>query len=347
MDTKKVQFSFFIGLLLLVVVLTGKLFLPFLAPIALAFMVAVTFRPVYRWFLKLFKNRRGLTSAVTILFILIVVFLPLTFLVEKLATESYNLYFDIRERGLGDLDRLTYYLIHPVQQFFPDFNPDIAGYVQSFAGTIADNLGAIFSQTASFIAQFLLGIVSLFYIFKDGHKFRKTLIQLSPLSDRYDIEIISKLESAVTSVVRGSLFTGLIQGCFAAIGFTLFGINHVVLWGSVVAVTALLPGLGTGSVMIPAVLYLFTIGATGQAIGLALWSTVAVGLVDNVLMPFLVGKSAKIHPLFILFAVIGGMLSFGLAGIFLGPLIVALFFALLDIYRLLILDDQHKKVTSI
>jgi len=347
MDTKKVQFSFFISLFLLVLVLTGRLFLPFLASIAIAFMVAVTFRPVYRWFLKLFGKQRGFASMVTIFFICIVVFLPLTFLVERLASESYNLYFDIRERGLGDLDRLTYYFIHPVQQFFPSFDPDIAGYVQSLIATLVDNLGTIFSQTASFVAQFILGIISLFYILKDGHTFRKILVRLSPLSDRYDIEIISKLESAVTSVVRGSLLTALVQGCFAAVGFYLFGIGHVILWGSVVAVAALLPGLGTGLVIIPAVLYLLTIGLTGQAIGLAIWGIIAVGLVDNILMPLFVGKRSKIHPLFILFSVIGGMLLFGVSGIFLGPLIIALFFALLDIYQLLILDDQHKRLTSI
>jgi predicted PurR-regulated permease PerM len=347
MDTKKVQFSFFIGLLLLVIVLTGKLFLPFLAPVALAFMVALIFRPVHRWFHRLFGQRRAVASLVTIVFIVIVVFLPLTFLVERLASESYNLYFDIREQGLGDLDRLTYYFIYPIQQVFPGFNPDIAGYVQSLVGAFADNIGTLFSQTASFVIQFLLGVISLFYILKDGPRFRKMLVELSPLADRYDVEIIGKLEDAVVSVVRGSLLTALVQGCFVALGFTIFGIGHPVLWGSVAAVAALLPGLGTSLVMIPAVLFLFVTGATGPAIGLAIWGVIAVGLIDNILLPFFVGKASKIHPLFILFAVLGGMFLFGFSGIFLGPIIVSLLFALLDIYRLIILDDKDKKLTTV
>jgi predicted PurR-regulated permease PerM len=332
---------------LLVVVLTGKLFLPFLAPVALAFMVALIFRPIHRWFNALFGQRRAIASIVTILCVVIIVFLPLTFLVERLASESYNFYFDIRERGLGDLDRLTYYFIHPIQQFFPGFDPDIAGYVQSLIGAFADNLGTLFSQTASIVIQFLLGIISLFYILKDGHKFRRMLVELSPLSDRYDVEIISKLESAVVSVVRGSLLTALVQGCFVAIGFSIFGIGHPVLWGSFAAIAALLPGLGTSLVMIPAVLYLFVMGSSGAAIGLTIWSVIAVGLIDNILLPFFVGKASKIHPLFVLFAVLGGIFLFGFSGIFLGPLIVALLFALLDIYRLIILDDKNKKITTV
>ncbi|MFA6095324.1 MAG: AI-2E family transporter [Candidatus Paceibacterota bacterium] len=347
MDTKKVQFYFFIGLLVAALVVSIFIFLPFLAPIALAFMFAVTFRPVNRWFLKLTRDRRALASALTIIFILVVVVTPLTFLVERLVTESYTFYFDIRERGIGDLDRLTYYFIHPVQKFFPAFDPDIAGYVESITEALVSNLGSIFSSTASIIAGMFLGVISLFYIFKDGNRFRKALIELSPLSDRYDSQIIDRLEAAVNSVVKGSLLTALVQGFFVALGFTLFGIEHIVLWGSVAAVAALLPAIGTGLVMIPAVLFLLVTGSTGAAIGLAIWGIVAVGLVDNFLLPFFIGKSFKIHPVFVLFSVLGGILFFGPVGLFLGPLVVALLFALLDIYRLLILDDQKKEVTSI
>lgn len=347
MDTKKVQFSFFIGLLIGALVLSIAIFLPFLAPIALAFMFAVTFRPVHRWFLSVFKNKRTLASILTIIFILVVVVTPLTFLTERLISESYNFYFDIREKGLGDLDRITYYFIHPVQKIFPGFDPDILGYVQSLTEAFVGNLGSIFSSTASLVAGLFLGIISLFYIFKDGHRFRKTIIELSPLSDRYDIQIIDRLEIAVNSVVRGSLLTALVQGLFVAIGFALFGIPHVVLWGSVAVVAALLPAIGTGLVMLPAVLFLFATGSASAAIGLAIWGVVAVGLVDNLLLPFFIGKTFKIHSLFVLFSVIGGILFFGPVGLFLGPLVIALLFALLDIYRLLILDDQKKKITSV
>ncbi len=347
MDTKKVQFSFFIGLLVSALVLTLAIFLPFLAPIALAFMFAVAFRPVHRWFLSLFRQRRTIASILTILFILAVVVTPLSFLVERLITESYTFYFDIRERGIGDLDRLTYFIIHPVQKIFPGFDPDIVGYVRTISEALVGNLGSIFSSTASLIASLFLGIISLFYILKDGHIFRRTLVELSPLSDRYDTQIIDRLEVAVNSVVRGSLLTALVQGFFVSIGFAIFGIEHIVLWGSIAAVAALLPAIGTGLVMIPAILYLLAIGSTGAAIGLAIWGFVAVGLVDNLLLPFFIGKNFKIHPIFVLFSVIGGILFFGPVGLFLGPLVIALLFALLDIYRLLVLDDKHKKLTTI
>lgn len=347
MDTKKVQFYFFIGLLLASLVLSFAIFLPFLAPIALAFMFAIAFRPMHRFFVSLFNRRRTLASFLTIICILAVVVTPLSFLVERLVTESYTFYFDIRERGIGDLDRLTYFIIHPVQKWFPGFDPDIAGYVRSVSEAVVGNLGSVFSSTASIIASLFLWLISLFYILKDGHIFRKTLVELSPLSDRYDSQIIDRLEVAVNSVVRGSLLTALVQGFFVAVGFAIFGIEHIVLWGSIAAIAALLPAIGTGLVVIPAILYLLSLGSTGSAIGLAIWGFVAVGLVDNVLLPFFIGKNFKIHPIFVLFSVLGGILFFGPVGVFLGPLVIALLFALLDIYRLLILDDKHKKLTTI
>jgi len=105
------------------------------------------------------------------------------------------------------------------------------------------------------------------------------------------------------------------------------------LWGVVAALSALIPGIGTSLVLGPGILYLFTVGATTQAVGLLIWSVVAVGLIDNSLGPKLVGKGMRLHPLMVLLSVFGGLAFFGPAGIFLGPLCISLLFALLSIYQ--------------
>ena len=113
------------------------------------------------------------------------------------------------------------------------------------------------------------------------------------------------------------------------------------------AVAALMPGIGTALVVVPGIIYLFATGVTGSAIGLAIWGVVIVGLVDNVVGPILMRRGITVHPVFILFAILGGLSVFGPVGLFLGPLIIALLFALVDIYKLIILDDQNKKTTSL
>jgi predicted PurR-regulated permease PerM len=347
MDTKKLQLYFFIGLLLAVTALTVALFEPFIAPIALAFMAAVVMRPLHDRLLREVGGRRTLASFLSVLFVLVVIIVPLGILIQQITLESYNFYVDVREQGLGGFDHLTWYFIHPVQKFYPAFDPDIPGYIKSVAGGFVSNASHIFSSTASIALSAFIAIVAFFYMLRDGHAFRKLAVRLSPLADDYDNDIIDKIERAVNSVVRGSLFTSLVKGLLATAGFAIFGVSHAILWGMLTAIVSLLPGIGAGLTIIPAVLYLAALDKTGMAIGLAVWGIVAVGLVDNILMPFIVGKGFTVHPLLVLLSVIGGIAFFGPVGLFLGPLVIALFAALLEIYKLIILDDQNKKITQV
>jgi predicted PurR-regulated permease PerM len=347
MDTKKLQLNFFIGLLIAVLILTLYLFKPFIAPIALAFMAAIVVRPVDKKLLGLFGGRRTLSAVATTVFVMIVILVPLAALVQQVTVESFNFYTEIRDEGLGSFDRIAQSVVEPIQGIFPGFSPDIRGSVTSLADGLVSNASQIFSSTASLALGLFIAVVALFYMLRDGYKFRRALIELSPLADAYDRDIIEKIERAVNSVVRGSLFTSLIKGVLAALGFLIFGVPHAMLWGALTAVVSLLPGIGAGLTIIPAILYLIIQDSIGMSIGLAVWGFVAVGLVDNIIMPVVVGKGFTVHPLLVLLSVLGGLAFFGPIGLFLGPLVIALLSALVEIYKLIILDDKHKKTTTI
>lgn len=347
MDNKKLQLYFFLGLLLAVLVLVFALFRPFVAPIALAFMAAIIVKPVDRKILSAVKGRRTLAAVATTLFVILVILVPIGLLFQQIIVEAVQFYNDIREGGLGGFNQAISYVLEPIQRVFPGFDPDLRGAVTALADALVSNATKIFSSTASLVLGLFVAVLSLFYILRDGHRFRKAIVELSPLSDKYDTEIIDKVERAVNSVVRGSLFVALTQGVLATIGFFIFGVPHALLWGALAAVAALLPGIGTGLVVIPAVLYLVATGSYGFAIGLTIWGAVAIGLVDNIVLPVIVGRGFTVHPLLILLSVLGGLAFFGPIGLFLGPLVLALFFALIEIYKLLILDDKAKKTVSV
>ena len=173
----------------------------------------------------------------------------------------------------------------------------------------------------------------MFYFLKDGAKWQRAVIVLSPLSDQDDEKIIGRLRQAVNSVIKGSLFIALVQGVMMGIGLWLFGIPNSALWGIVAAVTSLLPTIGTAVVSVPAIVFLFISGNISSAIGLAIWAALMVGMVDNLLYPFIVGEKINIPPLLILFAVLGGLSLLGPVGILVGPLSVSLLYTLISIYR--------------
>jgi predicted PurR-regulated permease PerM len=148
-----------------------------------------------------------------------------------------------------------------------------------------------------------------------------------------DSHIFIKLEQAVKSIFVGSMSVAILQGISIGLSFNIFGVPNPALWGSIAAIAALIPGIGTSLVLVPGILYLFITGNTGPAIGQAIWGITAIIVIDNMLGSYLVNRGIKIHQFVILLSVLGGIVFFGPIGFVLGPLVLAFLFSLLEIYR--------------
>jgi len=124
----------------------------------------------------------------------------------------------------------------------------------------------------------------------------------------------------------------VVQGGLAGLALAVVGIQGATFWGTLMVVLSIIPALGTALVWVPAAIYLFAVGKTASAIGLALWCVLVVGTVDNFLRPKLVGRDTKMPDLLILLSTFGGLSMFGVVGFVLGPIIAALFIAVWRIY---------------
>ena len=167
------------------------------------------------------------------------------------------------------------------------------------------------------------------------------LIKASPLPDHEDQEILGRLARAIRSVATGTLFVALIQGTLVAIGLSVAGVDRAILLGALAAIGAMIPGVGTGLVMVPIVVILFLTGSIIPAVGLALWGVLIVGMVDNIIGPYLMSRGNNMHPFIILIAVLGGLSLFGPIGFLVGPVVVTLFLVLLEIYNQYIVQEQR------
>jgi predicted PurR-regulated permease PerM len=308
------------------------IFLPYLALLILALSLAVAVEPWYHGLTKFCGGHRGVGALLTMVVIAIVILTPLTFIGLQVFEESKSLYNYISSNQAVVIEIIT----HKLQAAWPGFNFEPNAYLQQFAGALTSNLTAIFSSTFSTFFQIVLGLVALFFFLRDGDEFLKYLVTASPLDDGYDKKIILKIKEAINRVIRGNLLIGLIQGVLASLGFIIFGVPNPALWGSLVALCSFVPTIGTSLVTVPAIIFLFLTGHNLPALGLAIWVALIVGLVDNLLGPYIIGRGSKIHPLFMLFSIIGGVVLFGPIGILLGPLSISFFFALVEIYHLLV-----------
>ena len=200
---------------------------------------------------------------------------------------------------------------------------------------------------ASFFLSLFIFFIALYYLLRDGVSLKNLIISYSPLRDSYDETVFDKLELAVNSVVRGNLTIACIQGVLSGLGFWLFGVPNAVLWGAVTAIAALVPGLGTALIFTPLIIYLFLTGHSAAAAGLAMWGALAVGFIDNMLGPRLIGQGIKLHPLLVLLSVLGGITFFGPIGIFMGPLALSLLFAFLTIYTSSVPHEESETLEEV
>lgn len=321
-------------------VLALFIYWPFLGSLALAAVASVIVRPLYDNVLSRVRWP-GLSALVAVLVSMVLILVPLSLLGTQVAQEAEQLYAalsaekgtELIARGLESIENMIAAFI-PVGDFSGEAAADIDTYLERGLEWLLGHLGSVFSSIAALLLNFLIFFIALFYLLRDGALFKQRLIELSPLANVDDHMIFSRLETAVNSVVKGNLSIALIQGLLTAIGFTIFGVPNAILWGTVAAIAALIPGLGTALVILPAVMYLFIIESSAPAVGLIIWGILAVGLIDNFLGPRLVGRGMKMHPLFVLLAVLGGIIFYGPLGIFLGPLTLSFLFALLSIHSL-------------
>ena len=173
----------------------------------------------------------------------------------------------------------------------------------------------------------------------DRVKMYKEALRLSPLNDKTDANIVRRIVKTIRAVVLGALTIAIVQAIFATIGLWIFGVPQALLWGSLVVIAAQIPMLGAALVMVPAIAYLALTGHTVAAIGLTIWAIVFVGLIDNVLSPYLVGSKTKMPELLVLVAILGGIQLFGPIGFILGPTILAGVLVVTDLYKSGILEN--------
>ncbi len=333
MDREKLQTFFFLGMLVGILALMFFVFLPYLSILIVAGTLAIVFEPFYQKALVGLRSE-SLAAVLTVLVVLILIFVPLVFFGTQVAKEAAQLYVSVaNDRGTAFLNEAVSYFQSKLQIINPNIRLDFSQFLRQALGWILSNAGAVFSGVTQLIFGFLLSMLAFYYFLKDGQKLVNVLTILSPLSDVDDKEIFEKLKKAVHSVVLGSLVIAIIQGILISVGFYIFGVPNGALWGAVGAIAALIPFIGTTVIMLPAIAYLFLTGSVASGLGLLIWGATAVGLIDNLLTPKLIERGIRIHPLLILFSVLGGLSLFGPVGFLLGPLILSLLFALLDIYR--------------
>jgi predicted PurR-regulated permease PerM len=332
MQTKIIEKYFFFGLLVATFIFTFFIFRPFWIVLVLGASFSIVLFPVYAYLnKKRFPN--WLASLATLLFFVIVLCVPLLGIGSMVLNQSQNLYHSIVNNN-GNAGPFISAIGSRINHLLPrgiSFNTN--ELFSNFIAFFTDNIANIFSATITALFSFVLLLLTIFYLLKDGERWKKTILQLSPLSGKDDQRIISRVTQTINGVIKGYLLIFFIQGALMGIGLAIFHVPNPAIWGVLAGIASIIPPLGTAIVSVPAVIFLFATGHTGASIGLLVWAILIVGSGDNLLNPYIIGNKIDVPPFLILFSVLGGIALLGPVGILIGPLTVSLLYTLTEIYR--------------
>jgi len=319
---------------------------PFFTPIATALITAYMFYPLYRLVKKLIKSRT-LSAIVVSAFIIALIIIPTYFILTAISKEAVAGYEAVKEKiekdeflGLDCTREKN--VVCNTYNFIKD--PSVQKYVESSLGKIQTYIvtgttSFIFSIPRRLLDVFITFFV-IFYMLKDGPKLVKKIEGLLPLGKKHKSDIGFRIRDVMYAIVYGNILTALIQGTIAGIGYWIFKVHSPILWALITALFAVVPFLGTAVVWIPISLSLIFTGLYSNqqslvwnGIGLMIYCALLVSTIDNIVKPKIISGRADVHPLLVLIGVVGGLAVFGVIGIFIGPLILALLVTFIKIYE--------------
>jgi predicted PurR-regulated permease PerM len=191
---------------------------------------------------------------------------------------------------------------------------------------------AIGQGTAHIVVSFFLMLYLLFFFLRDGSELAQRLKAAIPLRTEQKRALFSKFTVVIRAMFKGTILVAALQGVLGGIIFWFLGVPAAVLWGVVMAFLSLLPAVGSALIWLPVALYLLATGAVWQGLVLIAYGALVIGLVDNLLRPFLIGMDTKLPDYVVLISTLGGIAIFGLNGFAIGPVIAAMFVATWDIF---------------
>ena len=317
--------------------------LPFFGTILWACIIALLFTPLYRWLLPRLRHKHNPAALLTLLVVVVMVIVPFAIVSAAMAREAmgvynrvqsgeWNLLLQLRQLfdslpapavallellGLADFDTLQRRLTAAASQG------------SQFIATRAFSIG---QNTFEFVANLFITVYIAYFLIRDGDSLAQAVRRAIPLSAGHTRELVDKFTTVIRATVKGNLLVAAVQGALGGLAFWYLGVGAALLWAVLMAFLSLLPAVGAALVWAPVAVYFLVTGAIWQGLALAAYGVLVIGLVDNLMRPFLVGKDTGMPDFVVMITTLGGMAVFGINGFVIGPTIAAMFIAVWHIY---------------
>ncbi len=336
MSTSSVYHRTFLAILVAIITIAFLVVMRhFIVTMMLAAIFTVMVYPGYRVVLSWCRGRARLAAAVYMVVIALLAIIPSVLFLGVLIAQGVQISSDassfihqhVRQEDLtAQLQRIPY-----LDRLLPYRDQALAKVTEltsTLATFVVARLKDLTKSTLNVVVHTVLMFYAMFFFLMDGPRLLKTITEYLPLSKSQREQLIERFAAVSIATVKSTVVIGFVQGALGAAGFAVAGVPGAAFWGAIMVVMAMIPGVGTTLVWVPAAGYLLLLGRHTALIAFALYFILVVGLVDNFLRPRLVGKGTQMHELLVLLSTLGGLMAFGLVGFIIGPVIASLFMTL-------------------
>lgn len=229
-----------------------------------------------------------------------------------------------------------------INQILKEAQNIIVSNLSSVSTYLTQNVANILKQTGVFISSFIFMMFSLFFFFLDGEYLKEQVRNILPIEAKYVDRLFNQVSEGIKGIVFGNLFTGIVQGISAFIVYSIFRVENSFTLAFLTIIAAFMPVIGTTIIWLPLGILFMITGSLLKGLIFIVCAWFFITIPDNFVRPLLLGNRIELHPLFIFFAILGGVIFFGLSGIILGPLTFILFFELMKIFN----EERHSKANK-
>lgn len=332
MDEKDFR-KFMIPIVILgLAVLSFLIIKPIFQGIIIGLLFAYMFYPLYVRLNKKIKSK-NISASLIVVVAALVILLPTIFLIPKFTQQLLQAYLSLRG---ADFSQVVFH-IFPSFASSEELTAEVIAASSHFSGSISSWILKLIENTVMNIPGIAFGAIILLFTFffslREGEYVRDYFSIFFPFPEDYQKKFYEKFDQITSSVIYGQFVVGLAQGLIAGIGYYMFGLDNALLFTVLTIVVGVIPVIGPWLVWIPVDMFLFINGEQTSAMQLLIYGLFVINWVDTLLRPMIIAKRADINQAIALIGAVGGIYAFGFIGFLIGPLVLAYFILLIEVYK--------------
>jgi predicted PurR-regulated permease PerM len=326
-------------------VLLGLMLWPFLPALVTSVVLGVLAVPAHQAIHARIRNDSA-AALVSTVAVVVVIVLPI-FAVSMIALQDLGTGMAWLENQLrtgfpffDDFVAWAERMMAAIGMTNPDVTAQLSERLDDVPGLVVGRTFRVVSGVGGAFLQVGVGLFTLFYLFRDGHRMLEAGKGLVPLASGPTNLLVRRTREVIFAAVFGHVLVAMVQGTLGGLAFWALGVPTPAVWAVLMGALSLIPMVGPAFVWVPAGAVLIATGATAQGVILLLFGLFVISTVDNVIRAVLVSARARVHPLVVFFGVLGGVLMFGAVGILVGPVLIVAAAALMEMARLSLFPED-------